>query len=162
MTLPEEFYGGEIFLQGDTALLMTSGWTEQPFLSRAADASWFPGSPTGRIMEIDLAAGTIERTLEFEGSYLSAREIDGSIRIVMSAAENRFNFVFPSNPGAEDAAEQANRDLIAESTIDMWIPPSGSPTAPPVGVRPSRRARSSPATGSTCPPSSPASARWWC
>lgn len=120
--LPEEFWGGELFLNGDTALLMTSGWTEAPFVSRGIASDWYPGSPTGRIMEIDLVNGTIERTLEFEGGYLSAREIDGSIRIVMSATENRFNFVYPSNNGAEEAAENANRDLIENSTIDMWIP----------------------------------------
>ncbi len=121
--LPDEFYGGELFLNGDTALLMTSGWTAVPFIeSREIASDWYPGSPTGRIIEIDLERGSIERTLEFEGGYLSAREIDGSIRIVMSAAENRFNFVFPSNPGAEESAERANRELIEESTIDMWIP----------------------------------------
>lgn len=121
--LPDEFYGGELFFNGETALLMTSGWTDRPFIAESRIASdWYPGSPTGRIMELDLDEGEIVRTLEFEGGYLSAREVDGSIRIVMSAAENRFNFVFPSNPGAEDSAERANRDLIEESTIDMWIP----------------------------------------
>ncbi len=120
--LPDDFWGGELFLNGDTALLMTSGWTNTPFLSRSADTSWYPGSSTGRIMEIDLERGTIERTLEFEGTYLSAREIDGSIRIVTSAAENRFNFLYPSNEGAEEQAEQANRELIENSTIDMWVP----------------------------------------
>lgn len=123
VTLPEEFYGGELFLQDDTALLMTSGWTAVPFLStRAADTSWYPGSPTGRIMEIDLDAGEIETTMEFEGSYLSAREVNGTVRIVLTAAENRFNFVYPSGPGSEDTAEEANRRLIEESTIDMWLP----------------------------------------
>ncbi len=120
--LPEEFYGGELFLNGDTALLMTSGWTDAPFFRGGATTDWYPGSPTGRIMEIDLESGSVERTLEFEGGYLSAREVDGAIRIVLSASESRFNFVFPSNPGAEDSAEEANRNLIEESTIDMWIP----------------------------------------
>ncbi|MEM9564740.1 MAG: beta-propeller domain-containing protein [Actinomycetota bacterium] len=120
--LPDEFWGGELFLSGDTALLMTSGWTAEPFARDAIDTSWFPGAPTGRILEIDLAAGEVGTTMDFEGSYLSAREVDGSIRIVLTAAENRFNFVFPSNPGAEDTAAEANKRLIAESTIDMWIP----------------------------------------
>lgn len=120
--LPDEFWGGELFLNGDTALLMTSGWTDVPFLESGIASDWYPGSPTGRIMEIDLERGSIDRTLEFEGGYLSAREVDGSIRIVMSAAGNRFDFVYPSNPGAEEAAERANRELIESSTIDMWIP----------------------------------------
>ena len=121
--LPSDFYGGELFLNGDTALLMTSGWTDQPFIGGSDIASdWYPGSPTGRIMEIDLDRGEVGRVLEFEGGYLSAREVDGSIRIVMSASGNRFNFVYPSNRGAEESAENANKDLIEDSTIDMWIP----------------------------------------
>jgi hypothetical protein len=120
--LPDEVWGGELFLSGNRAVLMTSGYTPEPFLRGAADLAWFPGSSTGRVMEIDLEAGTIERTLEFEGSYLSAREIDGTIRIVVSASEQRFNFVFPSSQGAEDTAEAANRGLIESSTIEMWLP----------------------------------------
>jgi hypothetical protein len=122
--LPDEFWGGELFLYRDTALLMTSGWTEQPFMSsaRTADLSWFPGSPTGRLMEVDLNRGEIVRTFEFEGSYLSAREIDNTIRIALTASASRFEFLFPSNPGAEEQAEQFNRELIENSTIEQWIP----------------------------------------
>jgi hypothetical protein len=120
--LPEGFYGSEMFLSGDTVLLMSSGWTNVPFLREATDTSWFPGAPTGRIIEVDLAAGEIGTTLEFEGAYLSAREVAGTIRIVLSAGAERFNFVYPSNPGAEDTALKANQDLIATSTIDMWLP----------------------------------------
>lgn len=122
--LPDEYYGGELFLYEDTALLMTSGWTEVPFMSsaRTADLSWFPGSPTGRLIEIDLDRGEIVRTFEFEGSYLSAREIDDTIRIALTASASRFEFLFPSNPGAEDQAEEFNRQLIENSTIEQWLP----------------------------------------
>ncbi len=124
--LPEEFWGGELFLNGDSALLMTSGWTSVPFMpvdgARTADLAWYPGMPTGRLMELDLDDGEIVRTFEFEGSYLSAREVEGTIRIALQASANRFAFVFPSNPGAEDSAEEFNRKLVEESTIDQWIP----------------------------------------
>ncbi|MGF1596562.1 MAG: beta-propeller domain-containing protein [Acidimicrobiales bacterium] len=120
--LPEDVWGGQLFLDGDRALIMTSGWTAQPFLARSVPVDWYPGSPTGRLTEIDLAGGRVVRTLEFEGGYLSAREIDGTIRIVLSASANRFAFVYPSNEGANDSAEQANRALIEESTIDQWLP----------------------------------------
>ncbi len=124
--LPEQFWGGELFLDGDSALLMTSGWTDVPFMpiadGRSADLSWYPGMPTGRLMELDLDDGRIVRSLEFEGSYLSAREVEGTIRIALQASANRFAFVFPSNPGAEDSAEESNRRLVEESTIEQWIP----------------------------------------
>ncbi|MGI9613463.1 MAG: beta-propeller domain-containing protein [Acidimicrobiales bacterium] len=120
--LPDETWGGQLFLRGDRALLMTTGWTERPFVERSVPVDWYPGSPIGRLIEVDLDTGRVERTFEFEGNYLSAREIDGSMRIVLTAAADRFSFVFPSNEGAVDSAEQANRDLIERSTIDQWIP----------------------------------------
>jgi len=120
--LPNDTWGGQLFLRGDRALLMTSGWTDRPFLERSIPVDWYPGSPIGRLIEIDLDNGRVERTFEFEGNYLSAREIDGSIRIVLTASADRFSFVYPSNDGAIDSAERANRDLIERSTIDQWIP----------------------------------------
>jgi len=125
ISLPEGTYGGELFLAGDTALLMTTGWTDRPYVtdgSRAYPSDWFPGSPIGRLLEIDLVGGSVTRTLEFEGSYLAAREVDGTVRIVVSANADRFAFVYPSNQQAEDAAESANRALIEDSTIDQWLP----------------------------------------
>lgn len=120
--LPQDSWGGQLFLEGDRALLMTSGWTERPFVERSIPTDWYPGSPIGRLIEIDLEAGRVSRTLEFEGGYLSAREVDGSIRIVLTASANRFAFVYPSNEGATESAEKANRDLIERSTIDQWLP----------------------------------------
>jgi len=120
--LPDETWGGQLFLRGDRALLMTTGWTDRPFMERSIPVDWYPGSPTGRLIEVDLNTGRVARSFEFEGSYLSAREIDGSIRIVLTAAADRFAFVYPSNDGALESAEQANRNLIEESTIDQWIP----------------------------------------
>lgn len=120
--LPGETYGGELFLDGDRALLMTTGWTDRPFVDSSIPTDWYPGSPIGRLVEIDLATGDVVRTFEFEGSYLSAREIDGTIRIVLSASAQRLAWVYPSNEGAEDAAEQANRSLVESSTIDQWLP----------------------------------------
>lgn len=120
--LPEDTWGGQLFLSGDSALLMTTGWTARPFIERSIPTDWYPGSSIGRLIEIDLAEGRVVRTFEFEGSYLSAREIDGSIRIVLSASADRFAFVYPSNDGAIESAERANRELIESSTIEQWLP----------------------------------------
>lgn len=123
INLPEETYGGELFLNGDTALLMTSGWTSEPLTTSVdGDYGWYQGNETGRLMEFDLAAGEMVRSLEFEGSYLSAREIDDTIRIVVTASSNRLSFVQPQSESAKETAEKANRGIIAESTIEQWIP----------------------------------------
>ena len=120
--LPDDVWGGELFLDGDRALLMTSGWTEQPFFERGVSVDWYPGSSVGVLHELDIDRGEIVRTLEFEGSYLSARRIGDTVRIVLTASAQRFAFVYPSNDNALEAAERANRSLLAESTIDQWIP----------------------------------------
>jgi len=121
--LPQDVYGGELFLKGNTVLLMTTGWTNEPFTTNAeVDYGWYPGYETGRLMEFDLSEGKIVRSMEFEGSYLSAREIDGSIRIVVTASSDRLSFVQPQNQNANDTAEKANRQIIEDSTIEQWIP----------------------------------------
>ncbi len=135
--MPEDVWDGELFLNGDTALLMSSGWTEYPFMEgldeSSADSSFLrlPGVPTGRLIQVNLERGEIERTLEFEGSYLSAREIDGTIRIVLTASANRFPFLQPSNRGAEESATEFNRELIENSTIEQWIPTYRITDGPP-------------------------------
>ncbi|MEM8922905.1 MAG: beta-propeller domain-containing protein [Actinomycetota bacterium] len=120
--LPDEVWGGQMFLSGDRVLLMSSGWTDRPFLRSSIPTDWYPGSNLGRLLEIDLESGEVVRTLEFEGAYLSARDVDGSIRIVLTASADRFAWVYPSNEGAEESAEKANRALIEESTIEQWLP----------------------------------------
>ncbi|MDA3040957.1 MAG: beta-propeller domain-containing protein, partial [Actinomycetota bacterium] len=119
--LPADQWATDLFLIGDRVLLTTSGWTEVAFSSRDAMPRW-GGTPTTRIIEVDLSTGTIGRILEFEGSQLSAREIDGTIRFVLSASMGQFPFLFPSNPEAEESAKMANQDLLRKSTIDQWLP----------------------------------------
>lgn len=120
--MPEEFWGGELFLSGDSAFVMTSGWSPMP-LDASFSPRYYPGTQTSQIMEVDLEGGDIVRTLTFEGSYLSARETNGILRIVLTAPVGQnFEFLFPQNPSGEDRAEKANREVIAESTIEQWLP----------------------------------------
>jgi hypothetical protein len=122
--LGDDLWASEMFLVGDKALLMTQGWTEVSLATtRESDRIGFPqGSPTVKIVEVDLARGDVGQAIEFEGAYLSAREVDGTIRVVLSAQMGQFPFLFPSNPAAEETAEEANRRLVEESTIDQWLP----------------------------------------
>jgi len=123
--LPDGIYGGQLFLEGDRALVMATIYREEfaEFDSSAADDAILPANgPSGVLVSIDLETGEVERTLELEGRYVSAREVDGTIRIVVSAPADRFAFVFPNNQGAEEVAETANKSLIESSTINQWIP----------------------------------------
>ena len=71
----------------------------------------------------DPTAPRVERTWSSEGSYVSARMVDGVARVVIrSHPAERLPFVQPAGPNAEDAALAANRGVIESSTIDQWIP----------------------------------------
>ncbi len=120
--LPPDQWATELFLIGERVYLTTTGWTEVAFSNTESLPARWGGTPTTRIIEVDLATGTVGRTLEFEGSQLSAREIDGTIRFVLSAPTGQFPFLFPSSPDAEESAKTANQDLLRKSTIDQWLP----------------------------------------
>ncbi len=122
ISLGDDAWGSEMFLVGDKVLLLSQSWAPGPFLADDLGISRPDGSPTSKIIEVDLNTGNIEATIEIEGNYLSAREVDGSIRIVTSSGLGSFAFLYPSNSGAEEAAIAANRRLIEESTIEQWIP----------------------------------------
>ena len=121
----DEYGGsGELFINGDEALLMSRLWTQTDF---RFDGDWGLSSrPAGtqmtRITPINLDNGTTGTSIEFEGGYLSAREIDGSIRIVISTGMGNFGWLFPSNADTEDIATEANKELLRKSTIGNWLP----------------------------------------
>jgi hypothetical protein len=64
----------------------------------------------------------LQRTIAVEGKFLSARAIDGTIRLVISSYPSQLPFVYPSNEAAEDSAEAANRAVVQSSTLDDWLP----------------------------------------
>ncbi len=125
-TVKLDEYGGsgELFINGDQALLMSRVWTQRDL---GFDGEWGrstrpAGTQMTRITPISLDDGTSGSSIEFEGHYLSAREVDGSIRIVISAGMGSFGWLFPSNPNTEDLATEANKELLRKSTIGDWLP----------------------------------------
>ncbi len=122
--LGDDTWVERFFLSGDSAIVMTSSWTEQPLAASTADAISLPyGLSVARLTEVDLDTGETLGSVEFEGWILSARDTDGTIRVAVSTdLSQRFPFLYPSNQGAEESAEEANKDLLRESTIEQWLP----------------------------------------
>ncbi|HSM02956.1 MAG TPA: beta-propeller domain-containing protein [Acidimicrobiia bacterium] len=134
--------GDEPILLGE--LKLQSGWSHRFFVSDnrafvfsqgdiyaipmfAADARIAPpsGAIVSVVQEVDLsdpADMEIVRTLRIDGTYLSARAIDGAVRMVVSSYPSQLPFVYPSNEAAEDIALEANRRIIEESTLETWLP----------------------------------------
>ncbi|MEJ7585515.1 MAG: beta-propeller domain-containing protein [Acidimicrobiales bacterium] len=57
-----------------------------------------------------------------DGSYQSARLVEGTARVVVTSEPRGLDFVYPQGPGGEDDAEATNRSVIDRSTIDQWLP----------------------------------------
>ena len=116
-----ERWGGELLLHGDRVLVINNHYgTIQPL---AADAV---GRYSRDIVIIDeiLLDGTPRRgrSLHVEGRYVNSRSIDGTARVVLVSQPSDLGFVYPRNPKGEPIATYANRKVVAESTLEDWLP----------------------------------------
>ena len=116
-----ERWGGELLLHGDRVLVINNHYgTIGPL---AADAV---GRYSRDIVIIDeiLLDGTPRRgrSLHVEGRYVSSRSIDGTARVVLVSYPSDLGFVYPQNPKGEPIATYANRKVVAQSTLEDWLP----------------------------------------
>lgn len=116
------------FFDGDTAIVFARGDGYAIAVDdAAADSRIAPpySGPATLVFQVDLSDPSdmsVLRTMRIDGNHLSARSVDGRIRLVISAYPNDLPFVYPSNPNAEDFALEANKQVIQESTIETWLP----------------------------------------
>ncbi len=123
--LKDNIWVQEMFLAGDRAVVMSQGWVDEgPIANNDEKTNWImpAGISTTSLTEIDLSSGTVGETITFAGGYLSGREVDGAIRIVVNASVGQFPFVYANGPAAEEVAEKTNRELLKQSTIEQWLP----------------------------------------
>ena len=81
--------------------------------------------PQTRIISLDISnpdAPRITEELTVDGNQLSARMVNGKVRVAIQSNLQNFPFVYPSSPSAEDRAEEFNRDVIRDSEIGDWLP----------------------------------------
>ena len=108
-----EGWGRELFIDGDSLLLITRSHSDAP-----------DGSETV-IQRIDVSGGAPEvvETLNVQGNYISARSVGGTARVILRYDPQwNFPFVFPQTEAAESVAEAANRAAVLNSTLDDWLP----------------------------------------
>ena len=152
----------ELLLHGDRLLVLSRGgyWIE-PLPAIAARMA--PFQPAQSILaEINVSDPKrlrLVRTLTLDGSYVAARLVGGSVRIVASAqVPSKLPFAQPTtgtkeNLAATDQEEPRRRRLVRACAAGCR--PTGSSVP---ARRPGRRTRSSSAATSAARPSSPASA----
>ncbi len=124
-------WGQQIFLDGDRVLVMTSspGPGPVPMLrdGPGLDAVPFSATPRTVLTEVDISDPdhlVAVRTLTLDGTVLSARMIDGIARVVVRSEPTGFAWEYPQGGGlrAERRAQEANRRLVAASTLENWVP----------------------------------------
>jgi hypothetical protein len=126
-TLELPSWGQEILVVGDRVLAIGGPQEAYP-IDDVATSTWAPYSGGGSILtEIDVSdpdAPTVAHTLALDSGYLSARLVGETARVVVSAAHPAFPFVYPSDDSAQSRviAEEANRRVIEDATIDDWLP----------------------------------------
>jgi hypothetical protein len=122
-------YGAQLLLAGDRALVIGPGGYRGPVplaaTVRGGDVA--PAFDGSRIVEVDLTGDEMRVVDEvtLEGSYVSARMVGDVARLVLRADPyRRLGFVQPAGPtaAAEAEAEAVNRRVVAESTVDDWLP----------------------------------------
>ncbi len=124
--LPEG-WDHRLFLHGDTALVVSGGdGGPIPLIEDAGLSPIFPPfNPTLVVTEVDLSDPgelRVGRTLRVQGSFVAARAIGDTVRLVATSYPVALNFVFPSGPNAEEVAAETNRRIVAESTLETWLP----------------------------------------
>jgi hypothetical protein len=121
-----EIWSESMFIYEDTVVVFSSDWSYHEF-GPEFGRGYGPGSPITEVVMMDVSDPAdieIVERLRVDGAQVSARLIDSTMRLVVNAAPLGFEWVYPEGSGlrAEGAAEEANRKLIEESTVDNWLP----------------------------------------
>lgn len=115
---------GQSILRSDDRLLVL-GHTEGGRHPLGRDAIWGGTGTALMLYDVsDAADPELVSTLELDGHVVSARLVGGVARVVLRAEPVGLPFVTPEGSGlrAERAATEKNREVIAESTVDNWVP----------------------------------------
>jgi hypothetical protein len=102
----------QLLLDGSRLVVVTSSWS---------------GAPDTIVSLFDVTDPTAPQLLRrshLEGQVVATRSIDGVARLVISTSfDQRLPFVRPDQFGLdEDAALERNREIIAESRVEDWLP----------------------------------------
>ncbi|HYN34265.1 MAG TPA: beta-propeller domain-containing protein, partial [Ilumatobacteraceae bacterium] len=102
----------QLLLDGGRLVVVTSNWS---------------GSPDTIMSLYDVADPTnpsLLRRTHLEGNVVATRSIDGVARLVVSTTfDQRLAFVQPNQFGLdEESALERNKQIIAESNVDDWLP----------------------------------------
>lgn len=129
---------GEILLVGDRVVMIgNEPSVAQPDTARpdTARPDARPGIVPGEcghrtvLTTVDVSDPTVPKVVDkqsVDGSYVTAREHTGTVRIVVGSQPD-LEFVHPGKSLSPDQAERKNRKIVRETTATDWLPSAHSP-----------------------------------
>src|SRR5581483_9068732 len=126
MTLTNGWSSSDLLLSGTHLLVLSRGgyWLQPlPAMSARMIA---PISTTSQLTEIDVSDPSnlqVMKTLTLDGSYLDARQIGTTVRVVSSQSlPVEVPWVTPSATTSPDAATARNKAVLRSSGVKAWLP----------------------------------------
>lgn len=126
LSLPRDTYSYELLVVGDRVVVIGHSYADDFTSGRLAyKVGWGGGSEDTRITTVDVAVPAAPRIVGsrlIQGTLQTARETDGTIRLVTTYADVALPFVHPGKDYTRAEAREHNRDLVRGSTVDAWLP----------------------------------------
>lgn len=125
LDLPRALFGAELLLVGDRLVLFASDYGyghSGPFASRLTTP--YGGSESSQVGIVDVsdpAGPVVESERTIEGSNVSVREHQGTVRLVVSATPV-LDWVYPERGTTRGEAVRENRRIIRETAAQDWLP----------------------------------------
>jgi uncharacterized secreted protein with C-terminal beta-propeller domain len=127
VTLPATLSRSDLLLHGTRLLVLAREGRSLDYQPGGVRSATRYASVTA-LVEIDVSDPSsmrVVRTLTVEGAYVGARLVDGVVRLVsLSSVPDDLKFESPagSDPAALEASTARNRELLAASPLDDWLP----------------------------------------
>jgi uncharacterized secreted protein with C-terminal beta-propeller domain len=126
LKLSNGWSANDLLLSGDHLLVLSRGgyWIEP--LPAMAARMIAPIATTSTLTEIDVSDPSslkVVQTLTLDGSYIDARQIGTTVRVVSSQSlPVEVPWVTPTQTMTADAATARNRAVLASSHVKAWLP----------------------------------------
>jgi uncharacterized secreted protein with C-terminal beta-propeller domain len=128
LDLPPGWGEPQLLLAGTRALVLSpAGSAMMPFEARRVAGLRGPEVTTTQVHVVDLSTPSSPRvvsTVDLQGQLVAARMVDGVARVVVRSQPMLRGFTMPADDSAESraAAERNNREIVASSSVDDWVP----------------------------------------
>ena len=129
VTLPKLLDQAELLLVGDKVVVFGTETYYHGGPMTELDSRIMPpnggGDSATKLVTIDISdpsAPRIEQQDRLGGRLVSAREYDGTVRLVLSTGLPALDFVFPNRDRTPQEARRENRQIVRDTGIESWLP----------------------------------------